>query len=75
VRRFFRPDARAVMLDREDKVVRPALIWCDVRTEAQTRELTEKLVGNVSFSSLAIKPWQIFTLTKCLWVRENEPEN
>src|SRR5450755_3794870 len=33
----------AVMLNEADKVVRPALIWCDVRTERQCRELTQKI--------------------------------
>ena len=33
----------AVMLEPSDKVVRPALIWCDVRTEKQCRELTEQI--------------------------------
>ena len=31
----------AVLLDERSQVVRPALIWCDVRTEKQSRELTE----------------------------------
>src|SRR5215469_617021 len=31
----------AVLLDENDAVVRPALIWCDVRTQKQCDELTE----------------------------------
>ncbi len=31
----------AVLLDAADEVVRPALIWCDQRSEAQCRELEE----------------------------------
>src|SRR6266704_618224 len=34
----------AVMLDGSGQVVRPALIWCDVRTDQQCRELNEKIV-------------------------------
>jgi xylulokinase len=65
----------AVMLDEKDKVVRPALIWCDVRTEDQTRELTEK-IGAERIIQLTSNPALAnFTLTKFLWVRENEPEN
>ena len=30
----------AVLLDERSQVVRPALIWCDVRTEKQSRDLT-----------------------------------
>lgn len=65
----------AVMLDSSDKVVRPALIWCDVRTEKQCRELTEK-IGAEKLIRLTCNPaLPNFTLTKFLWVRENEPQN
>jgi len=65
----------AVMLDASDEVVRPALIWCDVRTEKQGRELTEK-IGAEALIRLTCNPaLPNFTLTKFLWVRENEPEN
>src|SRR5882724_4103735 len=65
----------AVMLDASDKVVRPALIWCDVRTEKQCRDLTEK-IGAETLIRLTCNPaLPNFTLTKFLWVRENEPEN
>jgi xylulokinase len=65
----------AVLLDAQDRVVRPALIWCDVRTEEQCRELTaqvgvDRLIQLTSNPALAN-----FTITKCMWVRENEPEN
>ncbi|OLB21128.1 MAG: xylulokinase [Acidobacteriales bacterium 13_2_20CM_55_8] len=65
----------AVMLDEQDKVVRPALIWCDLRTEAQTRELTEKIGGERIIQLTCNPALANFTLTKFLWVRENEPEN
>lgn len=65
----------AVMLDERSQVVRPALIWCDVRTEPQCRELTEK-VGAERIIQLTCNPaLPNFTLTKFLWVRENEPKN
>jgi xylulokinase len=65
----------AVMLDDAGKVVRPALIWCDVRTEMQCRELNarigaQNIIGHTCNPALAN-----FTLTKFLWMRENEPEN
>src|ERR1700704_3759918 len=63
----------AVMLDERGGVVRPALIWCDVRTDRQSRELTEK-VGAERLIQLTCNPALTnFTLTKLLWVRENEP--
>jgi len=65
----------AVMLDEAGEVVRPALIWCDVRTEKQCRELNER-IGAERLIQLTCNPaLPNFTLTKFLWVRENEPEN
>jgi xylulokinase len=65
----------AVVLDGAGHVVRPALIWCDVRTEQQTRALTAQ-IGAERLIELTCNPALTnFTLTKCLWVRENEPEN
>ncbi len=65
----------AVMLDERGEVVRPALIWCDVRTEKQSRELTDK-IGAERLIQLTCNPALTnFTLTKFLWVREVEPEN
>jgi xylulokinase len=65
----------AVLLDEQERVVRPALIWCDVRTEKQCRELTNE-IGAERLIQLTCNPALAnFTLTKLLWVRENEPDN
>ena len=65
----------AVLLDSKDEVVRSAIIWCDQRSEAQSREL-EELFGRAALIQLTCNPpLTNFTLTKLLWVRENEPEN
>ncbi len=65
----------AVMLDEKDRVVRPALIWCDVRTEKQCVDFTRK-VGAEQLIKLTCNPaLPNFTLTKFLWVQENEPAN
>jgi len=65
----------AVLLDEKGSVVRPALIWCDVRTEKQCRDLTRAL-GLQRLIQLTCNPaLPNFTLTKILWVRENEPDN
>ena len=63
------------MLDEQGSVVRPALIWCDVRTEKQCRDLTAK-IGQERLIQLTCNPALAnFTVTKLLWVRENEPAN
>lgn len=65
----------AVLLDARDEVVRPALIWCDQRTEPQVEALSE-LFGKDRLIQLTCNaPLTNFTLTKLLWVRENEPQN
>jgi len=65
----------AVMLDVKDRPVRPALIWCDVRTEEQCRQLSEKLGTDRIIELTCNPPLTNFTLTKFLWVRQYEPEN
>jgi xylulokinase len=64
----------AVMLDAHDAVVRPALIWCDVRTEKQCQELTKRIGADRLIRFTCNPALPNFTLTKFLWVRENEPE-
>jgi xylulokinase len=64
----------AVMLDGNDAVVRPALIWCDVRTSKQCLELTRR-IGAERIVRLTCNPALTnFTLTKLLWTRDNEPQ-
>lgn len=63
-----------VMLDAEGEVLRPALIWCDQRTQPQCGWLTEK-VGRERLIELVSNPaLPNFTLTKLLWVKEHQPE-
>jgi xylulokinase len=65
----------AVMLDGQDDVVRPALIWCDVRTSRQCFELTERIGANHIIQYTCNPALTNFTLTKLLWTRDNEPQN
>src|SRR6201998_922640 len=64
----------AVLLDAAGEVVRPALIWCDQRTEKQSRELSAKFGTDKLIQLTCNPPLTNFTLTKILWVRENEPQ-
>lgn len=64
-----------VILDKEDNVIRPAILWNDGRTTEETDYLNnvigkEKLSGytaNIAFAG--------FTAPKILWVKNKEPEN
>ena len=63
-----------VMLDAEGEVLRPALIWCDQRTQPECDWLTAK-IGFERLIELTCNPaLPNFTLTKLLWVREHQPE-
>ncbi len=64
----------AVLLDENDQVLRPSLIWCDQRTQAQCDWLNQK-IGEQRIIELTCNPALTnFTLTKLLWVWDNEPE-
>lgn len=64
----------AVLLDEHGQVLRPAIIWCDGRTDEQCRALTKK-VGAEQLIKLVLNPALTgFTLPKLLWVREHQPE-
>jgi xylulokinase len=63
----------AVLLDESDRVVRPAIIWCDQRTERECEWLTET-IGHARVLALTSNPALTnFTLPKLLWVRAHEP--
>ena len=64
----------SVLLDESDRVLRPALIWCDQRSADQCRKLTTA-VGQSRLIELTCNPALTgFTLPKLLWVRDHEPE-
>jgi xylulokinase len=64
----------AVMLDESGAVLRPALIWCDTRTQPECDWLTQR-IGYDRLIELTCNPaLPNFTLTKLLWVKNHEPE-
>lgn len=64
----------STLLDARGEVVRPALLWCDQRTAAQCRAITDTL-GAARLIELTLNPALTgFTLPKLLWVREHEPD-
>jgi xylulokinase len=64
----------SVLLNDRDEVVRPALIWCDQRSDKQCEQLTQQ-IGAEQLIKLTCNPALTgFTLPKMLWVRDNEPE-
>jgi len=64
-----------VMLDADDQVIRPAILWNDQRTAAECRQMTET-VGYERLIEMVCNPALTgFTAPKILWVRSNEPRN
>ena len=64
-----------VILDEEDRVIRPAILWNDGRTQKETDELNEK-IGKAKLSEYTANiAFAGFTAPKLLWVKANEPEH
>ena len=64
-----------VVLDDQDQVIRPAILWNDGRTAKQVDYLNEQ-IGRQTLSQLTANiAFAGFTAPKILWMRENEPEN
>jgi xylulokinase len=63
-----------VLLDEAGKVLRPAILWNDQRTQSQCDEIHQRIgkekfihiTGNIALTG--------FTAPKILWVKENEPD-
>ena len=62
-----------VMLDSSDHVIRPALIWCDQRSQAQVDAINATVGKEVVLAATANPVLTGFTLPKLLWVRDHEP--
>lgn len=62
----------ATLLDADDKVLRPAILWNDGRSEAQCKTLEATVDGSRQISGNIAMPG--FTAPKLLWVKENEPD-
>lgn len=64
-----------VVLDENDQVIRPAILWNDGRTTKETdylnnvigKDKLSEYTANIAFAG--------FTAPKILWMKENEPEN
>lgn len=63
-----------VMLDKDCRVLRPAILWCDGRTEPECEEIT-RAAGRENLIAWTANPaLPGFTASKILWVKKHEPE-
>ncbi len=64
-----------VVLDENDNVIRPAILWNDGRTAKQVDYLNG-VIGKDKLSAMTANiAFAGFTAPKILWMQENEPEN
>ncbi len=64
-----------VILDADDNVIRPAILWNDGRTTKETNYLND-VIGKDKLSQYTANiAFAGFTAPKILWVKENEPDN
>ena len=64
-----------VILDKEDNVIRPAILWNDGRTSKEVDYLNNVIGVDKLSSCTANMAFAGFTAPKILWLAENEPEN
>jgi xylulokinase len=66
----------SVFLDKNGKVIRPAILWNDQRTVAECKEIENAAGGRSTLIQLVANPALTgFTAPKILWLRNNEPQN
>lgn len=63
-----------VLLDKENNIIRPAILWNDVRTTKQCENIMSEFNKEIIEVTRNVA-LEGFTLPKILWVQENEPEN
>jgi xylulokinase len=61
------------LLDAAGEIIRPALIWCDQRSQSQVDFINKTVGAENVLASIANPVLTGFTLPKLLWVRDHEP--
>ncbi len=65
-----------VVLDQHMNVIRPAKLWNDTETAPQNSELIDRLGGREAwFRRFGVIPLTGYTVSKLLWLQQNEPAN
>ncbi len=63
-----------VFLDDRDRVLRPAILWCDQRTAAECDEITDTIGYAALIKHTSNPALTGFSAPKVLWLRTNEPD-
>jgi xylulokinase len=70
---FTAPHHVAVLLDKNQKVLRPAIMWNDQRTGEQSQQLNEQY-GKIIYDICYNAPNPTWTLCHLLWLKQNEAQ-
>ncbi|MBR5538603.1 MAG: carbohydrate kinase, partial [Clostridia bacterium] len=62
------------ILDENDKVLLPAMLYTDPRGEEEVRSLCEKLTEEKIVKIAGLKPHQMYSLPKIMWIKNNLPD-
>lgn len=66
----------SVFLDKQDQIIRPAILWSDTRTSQACNEIEELVGGRENLINLSGNiALEGFTAPKIVWLRNNEPNN
>lgn len=64
-----------IALDSQGRVIRDALLWNDLRSNAAARDLIAEVGAEDFVARTGVLPVASFTGAKLRWLRENEPDN
>ena len=61
-------------VDADGKALRPSIIWADMRSELQAKQLAGAIPPRDFYAIAGHRPVSSYSLTKLMWIRDNEPE-
>jgi len=63
-----------VILDDEDKVLMPSMLYTDPRGEVECAQLCDTLGEKRIIEIAGVKPHQMYSIAKMMWIKNNRPE-
>lgn len=64
-----------VLLDEQDRPLRPVMLYTDPRGTAECKELTRSMGSEAIQKIAGIKPHSMYSLPKVMWIKKNHPED
>lgn len=63
-----------LVVDKDGNVLRPAMIWADMRAEEQAQQLRDAMDEKEAYRFLGHRLSSTYSIEKLMWIRDNEPE-